>query len=35
MDDVFILNMGFVVFGIAIASLFLAVYSGSGPFKEN
>jgi len=34
MDDTWILNIGFVVFGIALASLFLAVYSGSGPFKE-
>lgn len=35
MDDNLILNIGFVVFGIAIASLFLAVNSGSGPFKVN
>jgi hypothetical protein len=35
MDDILILNIGFVVFAIAIASLFLAAFSQSGPFKDN
>jgi hypothetical protein len=35
MDDTVILNVGFVVFGIAIVSLLLAAYGKSGPFKGN
>jgi len=35
MDDNFILNIGFVVFGIAIVSLFVAASGQIGPFKEN